>query len=183
MLRRAAQKARAQVNRGYSQQVYAALDATQRAALTRVLTRDEGEATSLGQRRKREPKQPTTKHMREHLAQVRWLQTLNTARQALEGIPESKLPRFADEARALNVARMQAVQAPKRFTLAVTLIRLRTAQALDDLAEMCIRRLQKLHHQGQEALEEYRDQHQEQTEVLITLLRVAGKSVLIPSTA
>jgi hypothetical protein len=109
MLRRAAQKARAQVNRGYYQQVYAALDDPQRAALTRVLTREDSEATSLWQRLKREPKQPTTKHMREHLAQVRWLQTLNTARQALDGIPESKLQRFADEARALNVARMQAL--------------------------------------------------------------------------
>jgi TnpA family transposase len=170
MLRRAAQKARAQVNRGYYQHVYAALDDPQRAALTRVLTREDSEATSLWQRLKREPKQPTTKHMREYLAQVRWLQTLNTTRQTLDGIPESKLQRFADEARALNVARMQALQAPKRFTLAVTLIRLRTAQALDDLAEMFIRRLQKLHHQGQEALEEYRDQHQEQTEALITIL-------------
>ena len=114
------------------------MDDTQRAALTRVLTREEREATSLWQRLKREPKQPTTNHMREHLAQVRWLQTLNTARQALDGMPETKLQRFADEARALNVARMQALQAPKRFTLAVTLIRLRTAQALDDLAEMFI---------------------------------------------
>ena len=54
----------------------------------------------------------------------------------------------------MNVARRQARQAPKRVTLAVTLIRLRTAQALDDRAEMCIRWLQKLPHQGQEALEE-----------------------------
>jgi len=50
------------------------------------------------------------------------------------------------------------------------LIRIRTAQALDDLADMLIRRVQQLHHQGQEALKEYREQHQEQTDALIALL-------------
>jgi hypothetical protein len=36
---------------------------------------------------------------------------------------------------------MQAMQEAKRVTLAVALIRVQTAQALDDLAEMFIRRL------------------------------------------
>jgi hypothetical protein len=52
----------------------------------------------------------------------------------------------------------------------VALIRVRTAQALDDLADMFIRRMQKLHHQGNEALAEYRRQHQERTDALIALL-------------
>ena len=86
------------------------------------------------------------------------------------GFPEVKLQRFADEARALNLTRMQSLNAPKRFTLAVALIRIRTAQALDDLAEMFLRRLQKLHQQAHDALEEYRLQHQEQTDALIAFL-------------
>jgi TnpA family transposase len=170
VLRRAAQKARMQVNRRYYQQVYDALDDRQRVTITRLLTREDSETASPWQWLKREPKQPTTKRMREHIAHAQWLQSLNTGRQALDGIPESKLQRFADEARALNVSRMQAMQEAKRITLAVALIRVRTAQALDDLAEMFIRRLQKLHHQGKEALEEYYRQHQEQTDALIVLL-------------
>jgi hypothetical protein len=55
-------------------------------------------------------------------------------------------------------------------TLAVALIRVQTAQALDDLAEMFIRRLQKLHQQANDALAEYRRQHQEQADTLIALL-------------
>ena len=78
-LRRAAQKARAQVNRGYYQQVYDAMDDLQRATINRLLTDDDNEPTSLWQRPKREPKQPTTKHIREHLEHLRWLQSLNTA--------------------------------------------------------------------------------------------------------
>lgn len=52
----------------------------------------------------------------------------------------------------------------------MALIRVRTAQALDDLTEMCIRLRQKMHHKAKEALEESRSQHQEQTEALVALL-------------
>jgi TnpA family transposase len=169
-LRRAAQKARAQVNHRYYQHVHGALDDVQRATIKRLFHRDATDPTSLWQRLKRDPQQPTIKHIREHLAHVRWLQALNTGRQALDGIPEAKLQRVADEARALNIARMHETQEAKRVALAVALIRVRTAQALDDLADMLIRRMQKLHHQGNEALAEYRRQHQEQTDALIALL-------------
>jgi hypothetical protein len=90
-LRRAAQKARAQINHGYSHQVHAALDDVQRATIQRLLSRDDQEGASPWQRLKREPKRPTTKRSREHLAHVRWLQSVNTARHALDGIPETKL--------------------------------------------------------------------------------------------
>jgi TnpA family transposase len=169
-LRRAALKARAQVNTGYYQQVSAALDDVQRATLLHLLTRADTEPTSLWRRLKREPKQPTPKHLREHLAQAQWLQSLNTARHQLDGIPEAKLQRFADEARAADISRMNEMGEAKRLTLAVALLRVRTAQALDDLAEMFIRRMQKLHHKAAEALDEYRRQHQEQTDALIALL-------------
>lgn len=169
-LRRAAQKARAQVNQGYYRQVYGALDDGQRATIQGLLTREDHVAISPWERLKREPKQPTPKQLREYLAHVRWLQSLPTNPQALEGIPETKLQRFADEARALNMARMNETQQAKRVTLALALIRVRTAQALDDLAEMFIRRMQKLHHTAKDALEAYRHQHQEQTDALISLL-------------
>ena len=138
-LQRAAQKARAQVTYGYYKRVYEALDDTQRAAITRLLSHDDSDATSPWQHLTREPKQPTIKHMGEHIAHARWLQSLNTAHQALDSIPEAKLQRFADEARALNASRRRAMQETKWVTLAVALIRIRTAQALDDGAEMLIR--------------------------------------------
>ena len=169
-LRRAAQAARAHVNHGYYQQVYNALDDLQRQAITALLTRDDHETTSPWQRLKREPRQPTTKRIREHLAHARWLQSLNTTRHAVDGIPEAKLQRFADEARALNVAQMNRFGEAKRAALAVALTRVRTAQALDDLAEMFLRLMQKMHHKAKEALDAYRREHQEQTDALISLL-------------
>jgi TnpA family transposase len=170
MLRRAAQKARAQVNHGYYQQVADRLDDLQRATISRLLNREDTDTTSLWQRLKREPRQPTITRMREHLAHARWLQSLNTARHAVDGIPETKLQRFADEAQALNVTRMNRYQEVKRVTLAVALIRVRTAQALDDLAEMFLRLMHRMHHKAKEALDDYQSQHLEQTDALISLL-------------
>jgi hypothetical protein len=121
--------------------VAAALNDVQRVTITRLLTREAQEATSLWQRLKREPKHPTTKRIREHITHARWLQSLNSASLAIEGIPETKLQRFAEEARALDTSRMQAMQETKRVALAVALIRVQTAQALDGLAEMFLRRL------------------------------------------
>jgi hypothetical protein len=84
---------------GYYHQVYDALDDLQRQAITGLLMRDEQETTSPWQGLKRGPRHPTTKRIREPLAHARWLQALNTARHAVDNIPETTLQRFADEAR------------------------------------------------------------------------------------
>jgi TnpA family transposase len=169
-LLRAAGKARARVNRRYYEQVYNALDERQKTLITHLLTRAEDETKSPWHRLKQEPRQPTPKHMREFIQHLRWLQSLNGAYHVLDTVPETKLQRFVDEARALNVNRMNEMQPTKRLTLAIALIRARTAQALDDLGEMFIRRISKLHQRADEALQNYRLGHQAQTDELIALL-------------
>jgi TnpA family transposase len=169
-LLRAAGKARAQVNRRYYEQVYNALDDRQKTLITHLLTRAEDETKSPWHRLKQEPRQPPPKHMREFIQHLRWLQSLNGAYHVLDTVPETKLQRFVDEARALNVNRMNEMQPTKRLTLTVALIRARTAQALDDLAEMFVRRISKLHQRADEALQNYRLGHQAQTDELIALL-------------
>lgn len=169
-LLRAAGKARAQVNCRYYEQVYNALDDRQKTLITHLLTRAEDETKSPWHRLKQEPRQPTPKHMREFIQHLRWLQSLNGAYHVLDTVPETKLQRFVDEARALNVNRMNEMQPAKRLTLTVALIRARTAQALDDLAEMFVRRISKLHQRADEALQNYRLGHQAQTDELIALL-------------
>jgi TnpA family transposase len=55
----------------------------------------------------------------------------------------------------------------KRYTLAATLIELQNARVLDDLAEMFIKRLMRVHRHGREALAMDRLKHQERTDGLI----------------
>ena len=64
---------------------------------------------------------------------------------ALADILVVKVQHFADEARTLDAARMQALEPHKRATLAVALISVQAARALDDLGEMFVRRMQHIH--------------------------------------
>jgi hypothetical protein len=56
---------------------------------------------------------------------------------------------------------MQEMASPKRYTLAATLIELQNARVLDDLAEMFIKRMLRIHRHGREALALDRLKHQE----------------------
>ena len=68
---------------------------------------------------------------------------------------------------------MQETQEAKRLTLAVALIRVRTAQALDDLAKVHPS-TEKMHHQAKEDLDDYRSQQQEQTDALVEVSQIVG---------
>ena len=119
---------------------------------------------------KQEPKSPTIRHMKEFSAHLQWLQSLDLPATVFAGIPAGKLQQFAAEARALDVADMNKLRWRKRYALAATLLRRQVAKALDELAEMFLRRMHKLHQRGEEALAEYRRQHQDHTDALIALL-------------
>jgi TnpA family transposase len=62
---------------------------------------------------------------------------------------------------------MLEMSPPKRYTLAATLIELQNARVLDDLAEMFIKRMLRIHRHGREALALDRLKHQERTDGLI----------------
>ena len=65
---------------------------------------------------------------------------------------------------------MREMAETKRYALAATLVRLQTARAFDDLAEMFVKRMQKLHRLAKGALDEYHLSHVDQTHRLIAML-------------
>lgn len=85
-------------------------------------------------------------------------------------LPEVKLRQFALEAKSLDAGRMLEMAPAKRYTLAATLIELQNARMLDDLTEMFIKRLMRIHRHGREALALDRLKHQERTDGLIHTL-------------
>jgi TnpA family transposase len=182
-LERAAFTARHTVNRRYHHLIGERLAAPTRARLEEMLTRPQGARRSSWDTVKQEPKSPTLKHMKEVIAHLRWLQTQDIPAAAFAEIPAVKLQQFAAEARALDVADMNKLRWSKRYALAATLIRRQVAKTLDELTEMFLRRMHKLHQRGEEALEEYRRQHQDRTDALIALLREVALVMLKDGTA
>src|ERR1700757_3984782 len=59
----------------------------------------------------------------------------------------------------------------KRLTLAGALILKQVARALDDVADMFIRQVKKMHHKAEEALMQYQMAHAGRTDALIAVLR------------
>src|SRR5207244_11318342 len=84
---------------------------------------------------------------------------------------EGKVKQLAIEARALDATEMKDLEPHKRLTLAVAFVLVQSAGALDDLAEMFIKRMLAIHQKGKDALERYRVEHQARTDALMLTLR------------
>ena len=170
-LRRAARKARAQVNLGYYRRVAEALTDCQRATIRQLLISEGQHKESAWQRLKREPKQPTNRNMQRFTLHLSWLKGLKLSCAELNRVPESKGYRFVEEARAMSVTRFSELQEAKRMTLTVALVNAQHAQALDDLAEMVTRKVSKMHRDADAALEQYQLEQRAETEALLGLLQ------------
>jgi Domain of unknown function (DUF4158) len=152
-LTKEAQRGRAEVNRALYRQVYDALTAEGRNAIDTLLAESASEShQTRWNMLKQDAGSPALTHLRELLEPQQWLvrefhpAALNTL------LPETKLRQFALEAKSLDAARMQEMAPAKRYTLAATLIELQNARVRDDLAEMFIKRLMRIHRHSREAL-------------------------------
>lgn len=166
-----AQRGRAEVNRVMYQRVTDAMGESGRLVIDRLLAVDPASRRAPWQALKGDPGRPTLTHLRELVEHLRWLKSQNVDAAALTALPAVKVRHFAAEANSLDAARMQEMEAGKRYTLAAALITMQVARALDDLGEMFIKRMLKIQHRAQAALADFRQHHQGRTEQLVMLLR------------
>jgi hypothetical protein len=156
-IRRTAQRERADVNRGLFQDVTAALGAEGRHVLDQLFTVDETTRQAPWNRLKADPGRPTLTQLRNLVVRLRWLTPLHVGARALAPIPAVKVQQFATEALSLDAARMQRLAPAKRYTFAAALVQQQVAQTLDDLGDMFIKRMRRIHQKGQATLEAYRN--------------------------
>ncbi|MBC7530860.1 MAG: DUF4158 domain-containing protein [Oligoflexus sp.] len=165
-----ARKARFTVNSGYHQAIYQFLEERGRAKIDTLLENRLRTTKSAWDRVKQEPKSPTVGHMREFIAQLEWLKKLDLGEASFAGLPDIKLRQFAAEAKSLDTASMRDLVMHKRYAIAAALIRIQTARAFDDLAEMFVKRMQKIHQHAKDALDKYHLDQVGQTHVLVAML-------------
>lgn len=170
-LARVAKRVRTTVERTFYQEVTTCLDVEARARLDSLFELDLLHPKTLWHELKLDPGKPMLKHLQELVWRLQWLDELNVNCPALADIPDVKVKHFAAEAMTLDAARMKSLEPQKRYTLAASLLAEKKAQTLDDLAEMFIKRMLKIHSLGKEALEQYRQEHLSRTDRLITTLR------------
>jgi TnpA family transposase len=161
---------RTEINQRIYHQVNRYLGEAGRTQFDALLKVEEEAHRSLWDQLKTDPEQPTLTQLRAWVRRLQWLTQENIGAAALADIPRVKVQHFAREARSLDAAQMKAMQSQKRYTLMAALIKDCVARTLDDLGEMFIKRIRKIHHKGKAALDEYRQKHQAQTDQLIMTL-------------
>ncbi len=170
-LLRIARTTRNTVNRRYQSRVCELLEVDARQRLLAILSRPAGEPRSLWDQVKREPKRSTVPQFKDFLDHLHWLQQQNVAASAFAEIPEAKIRQFAAEGRSLDLTSLNDMPERKRLTLAGALILKQVARALDDVTDMFIRQVNKMHHKAEEALMQYQLAHADRTDALIAVLR------------
>jgi hypothetical protein len=167
-IHRAAKSARGTVNRGFHRKIAQALSSDQKSRIDGLFTVAATDFKSAWDSLKYEPGKPSKTHFRELLQHLKCLEGFPVFNSGLyAGIPTGKLTQFSGEAKSLDSARMAALAPQKRYALAATMIRFQRARCLDNLAEMFIKRMMKIHHNGEEALNQYHIEHQATTDRLL----------------
>jgi hypothetical protein len=121
---------------------------------------------------KREPRKPTNKEIRSYLQHLKWLKGMAAQLPDIKPLPVAKREQFANEARALDAAKMARLEARKRYALAVTLIHHQYAQSLDDTAELLVKMVQQLASTAEQHLQTYQLEQRQRTRSPCLLLSV-----------
>ncbi|NBD32637.1 MAG: Tn3 family transposase, partial [Cyanobacteria bacterium] len=168
---RAAKRVRGAVNRAFYQQLKQDLNHQACEELDSLWNTVESNTKTPWHELKQDPGKPILKNLKALVWRLTWLDELNKYQTVLGLVPNVKIQHWAMEAISLDAARMKTLEPSKRYTLAIALIATQSAQTLDDLASMFIRRMQKIHVKAKEALDQYREEYQARTDRLITTLR------------
>jgi TnpA family transposase len=168
ILREEAKKARTAVSRDFFAHVSRALGEERRKTIDRPLEADGIDNRSLWSSVKAEAGAPTLKQIRSWTNRLMWLRSLDLhAGQFFAGVPALRIRSFALEARSLDAARMLEMEAHKRYALAAALVSRQVARCLDDLGEMLIKKVRKMHRQAREEFQQALLGRQSQTDQLI----------------
>ena len=116
---------------------------------------------------KDEPRQATTQNTRDFMEHLEWLRQQTLPAEVFADIPDIKVKQFAAEARSLDLGSIHECADLKRVTLTAALLVVQLARALDDVADMFIRLVQKLHYHAYAALLQHQADHVERTDSLV----------------
>ena len=170
-LEKTARDVRIAHNNKLYQSVSDALSSGEQMQLSELFYCAVGETTTLWHEVKQEPGSPNLGELQNLVERLRWLQPLQVAGSAFSAMPDVRRTNFAAQAQALDANQMKELPDAKRQTLAIALLQRRYAQTLDDIAEVFIKRMRRMHYKAKEALENYRIESQQRTDELISKLR------------
>jgi TnpA family transposase len=167
----AAKRIRHTIHKQFYQQVFTSLSLEQRVILNSLFEPNPINGRTPWNDLKQDPGRPILKNLTALVGRLRWLDEINVGKDIFTQFPDIKVKQFAAQAMTLDAARMKELEPSKFYTYAAASVRTSAASALDDIAQMFIKRMLKIHHLGEEALKQYRQEHSSRTDRLIGTLR------------
>lgn len=169
-LDRLARRIRTLVNRKIFSTIDQRLTPDEKAKLDALLEADDQAGKSPLYDVKRLPKRSSLKHFQALIDHMEQLDALVNTEGPLADVPELKRKHFAAEARALDASELKDFRPVKRRAIVLCLIHRARVQVRDDLADMFIKRMSKIHHHGKDHLDRLRNQYREKTETLVATM-------------
>ena len=117
---------------------------------------------------KKVPKKATRNHLNDLLIHQKWLSSFGNVEQFLLGINNSLINYFASQANCLDASELKDVNQSKRLTLLLSLIYRQQVKTWDDLGEMFLKRIKKIHNLAELELKKQREKQQEIMEKLVS---------------
>lgn len=165
-----AEQAHASVQDDLFNRIVSPLSKDRTEALTRLLNTDFGNRQSDFNTLKQIPKKPSRKHLEVLIDHLSWLESFGDLDKMFDGIRESKIRHFANQALAYDVSELKECAQAKRFTLMLALIYRMRVRARDHLAEMFIRRMATIHKRAKDELQQIQIRQRNQAEQLVATL-------------
>lgn len=119
---------------------------------------------------KQVPKKPSRKHLEILIDHLDWLEGFGDLDAIFEGIVDTKIWFFANQAAKSDVSELKDCSLPKRYTLMLALIYLMRVRARDHLAEMFIKRIATIHKRAKDELEQIQVRQRKKLELLVGTL-------------
>jgi TnpA family transposase len=164
------QRLRVEINEQIYAMVSDRLSPTVQDRLDQLLLLSDSDMRTPFTQLKQAPAKATLSHMKEWAAHLQWLESILTVTLFLKGVALSRVQQFAAEAYALEPFALREMTASRRYTLLLCLLDQMQRQARDSLVEMFLKRMNRIHHKGKEALDLMREQQRETAERLVEML-------------
>jgi len=165
-----AQAEKRRANQGHIEMIFERLNESQKSEIDQALQIEPKSTYSDWNLVKQDPGNPSPYHLKDLLVQLKTGKAIGLQDALFEDIPLDRLEQFATDAKTLNISRMNRMESKKKYALAACLFRTQKSQALDDIGEMIIRCMQKIHTRAERSLENYLKRHRDRTDQLISKL-------------
>ncbi|BAQ63191.1 mobile element protein (plasmid) [Geminocystis sp. NIES-3708] len=166
-LEREINRIRTQVHNLIYQQVYTQLSLEYIKILNDLLLIHPLEQRSPYNQLKQVTKKATRNHLNDLLVHQKWLETFGNIEQFLSGINNSLINYFVSQANCLDASELKDINEKKRLTLLLCLIYQKQIKTWDDLGEMFLKRMKKIHNLAELELQKQKEKQQEIIEKLI----------------